>query len=137
MTLVGAVGSLLAVALAVAVGDREPEAHDATTRRQQMRRMRNRETRGEGRLPSLAATLGANAGITMLACGGLFWLVALGIGIISMIQYRGVRERLAECLPGIRSCSTEVWVANELPWVLALGSALALLMLGVVLRRTP
>src|SRR5690606_19050055 len=69
--------------------------------------------------------------------GGLFWLVALGIGLISIIQYRGVRERLAECLPGIRSCSTEVWVANELPWVLALGSALALLMLGVVLRRTP
>lgn len=60
-------------------------------------------------------------------CAALFWIIALGIGLISMIQYDGVRRRLAECTPGAEGCSTDIGVANDLPWVLAAASALALL----------
>lgn len=112
---------LAAAAVAIAVALHSPEQDRPEKRRKEP----------EGSTASPTAELGAAGGMLMVLCGALFWLVALGIGLISMIQHDGIRQRLAECLPGVRSCTTEVWVANELPWVLAAGSVLALLALGV------
>jgi hypothetical protein len=67
------------------------------------------------------------AALVLWFCGGVFWLITLGIGLISVIQYDGVRQKLADCAPGSGSCSTDIWVANELPWILATASAVAML----------
>jgi hypothetical protein len=67
------------------------------------------------------------AALVLWCCGGVFWLITLGIGLISVIQYDGVRQKLADCAPGSGSCSTDTWVANELPWILATASAVAML----------
>lgn len=115
---------LAAAAIAVAVARHAPEQDSLEKRRKEPKKPK-------GPTASPAAELGAAAGMLMVLCGALFWVVSLGIGLISMIQYDGIRQRLAECLPGVRSCATEIWVANELPWVLAVGSVVALLALGV------
>lgn len=73
------------------------------------------------------------AAAVLWCCGVLSWLIALGVGVISLIQYDGVRQKLAECASGSGSCSTDMWVANELPWVLVTASAAALLPVGAAI----
>jgi hypothetical protein len=76
------------------------------------------------------------AALVLWSCGVLLWLVTLGIGLVSVIQYDGVRQKLAECAPGAGPCSTDAWVANELPWVLVAASLSAMLpvVAAIVLR---
>lgn len=80
----------------------------------------------------------AAAALVLWGCGALFWLITLGVGLISMIQYDGVRKELAECTPGPGSCATDAWMANELPWILVAASVFALVpaVAAIVVRRS-
>lgn len=86
---------------------------------------------------SVRDQVGAGA-LVLWGCGALFWLVTLGLGLIAVIQYDGVREKLAECTPGSGMCATDAWMANELPWILVAASVFAMLpaVAAIVVRRS-
>lgn len=135
-----AAGALLSIGIMVSLGrmaSHVGEPEESQPKKSKQKKSKRKKSQPEDEALSLRDQW-STAALALWVCGALFWLVAFGIGLIAMIQYDGVRAELAACAHASASCATDVWVANELPWILAVASGIALLPLiaAIVARRS-
>lgn len=128
-TLLGIMASMVALTHHVS-GAADPEKSKSKSRRKSKPKPKPRP-----KSEPVSATEGLGwAAFWLWGFGALFWLVALGLGLIGWIQSDRVARKLAECASGSGSCQTDAWVAHGFSSTLVAASVVALLLPAVIPR---